>query len=91
PAELNTINFTRYTNGAVQPGLVPVGLDEESVKPVYANFNKTKHCIILGQAQKGKTNVLKLMINHMLVQDAESVGIFDSFDRGLSSYASEEK
>ena len=72
-----------------QPGLVPVGLDEESVKPVYANFNKTKHCIILGQAQKGKTNVLKLMINHMLVQGAESVGIFDSFDRGLSSYASE--
>ncbi|WP_282142496.1 type VII secretion protein EssC [Cytobacillus oceanisediminis] len=91
PAELNTINFTRYTTGVTQPGLVPVGLDEESVKPVYANFNKTKHCIILGQAQKGKTNVLKLMINHMLVQDAESVGIFDSFDRGLSSYASEEK
>ena len=46
--------------------------------------------MVLGQAQKGKTNVLKLLLNSLLPSGLEAVAIFDSFDRGLSSYASEE-
>jgi len=89
PMELNLINFTQYLAGSKRPDLVPIGLDEERVKPVHVDLKKNKHCLVVGQAQKGKTNVLKIMLNNML-EGAESIGIFDSIDRGLSSYAGEE-
>ena len=69
---------------------MPIGLHEELVQPVYIDIEKNKHCIVLGQAQKGKTNVLKLLLNSLLPSGLEAVAIFDSFDRSLSSYASEE-
>jgi S-DNA-T family DNA segregation ATPase FtsK/SpoIIIE len=91
PAELTMINFTQFTADAQKTGVIPIGLDEEHVQPVSVNLAKTKHCIILGQTQKGKTNVLKVILNTALLQPTESIGIFDSIDRGLASYASEEK
>ncbi|WP_113926836.1 type VII secretion protein EssC [Bacillus sp. P14.5] len=91
PAELTMINFTQYTGAGRQEGLLPIGLDEESVSPVHVNFRKTKHCLVLGQAQKGKTNVLKVLANTALLQESEHVAIFDSIDRGLSNLMREEK
>ncbi|PLR75551.1 type VII secretion protein EssC [Bacillus sp. V3-13] len=90
PSELTMINFAQYTDGMKQPGMIPIGLDEEFVKPVYMNFVKNKHGLIVGQAQKGKTNVLKVILNTALLQGIEPIGIFDSFDRGLSAYMDEE-
>jgi DNA segregation ATPase FtsK/SpoIIIE, S-DNA-T family len=89
PDELTLKNFKKYTGEIKQLGLVPFGLDEEFVKPVMVNFRKNKHCLIVGQAQKGKTNLLKVMIHTILQQGVETLAIFDSFDRGLSSYAEE--
>jgi DNA segregation ATPase FtsK/SpoIIIE, S-DNA-T family len=91
PTELTMVNFTQYTDSGRKEGLLPVGLDEELVKPVYVNFKKTKHCLVLGQAQKGKTNVLKVLANTALLQDSEHIAIFDSIDRGLSHLMKEEK
>lgn len=31
-----------------------MGLDEETVEPVYFNLEKNKHCLIMGQTQRGK-------------------------------------
>ncbi|USK84004.1 type VII secretion protein EssC [Peribacillus asahii] len=90
PSELTMLNFTSYIGKAQTIGKFPIGLDEESVQPVYIDFAKNKHCIVLGPAQKGKTNVLKVLVNSLINQGTESVGIFDSFDRGLSSYSSEQ-
>ncbi|PLR82277.1 type VII secretion protein EssC [Bacillus sp. V33-4] len=90
PSELTMINFAQYTDGMKQPGMIPIGLDEEFVKPVYINFVKNKHGLIVGQAQKGKTNVLKVILNTALLQGTETIGIFDSFDRGLSMYMDED-
>lgn len=90
PTELTTLNFKDYLDKTGQMGQVPIGLHEELVQPVYIDIEKNKHCIVLGQAQKGKTNVLKLLLNSLLPSGVEAVAIFDSFDRGLSSYASEE-
>ncbi len=91
PSDLNVINFAKYTEGKLKNRLVPIGLDEELVQPVYINFDKFKHCMIVGQAQKGKTNVMKVILNSTLDQGVESIGLFDSFDRSLSNYSEEEK
>lgn len=90
PTELTTINFKAYLEDTQQAGKLPIGLHEELVEPVFIDMEKNKHCIVLGQAQKGKTNVLQLLLNSLLHLGTEDVAIFDSFDRGLSSYASEE-
>ncbi|WP_282033614.1 type VII secretion protein EssC [Metabacillus indicus] len=91
PAELSMVNFTQFTDGSQKTGVIPIGLDEEHVQPVSINLAKTKHCVIIGQTQKGKTNVLKVVLNTALLQATDSIGVFDSIDRGLSSYASEDK
>mgnify|MGYP005831443661 FL=1 len=90
PSDLNVINFAKYTEGKLKKSLVPIGLDEEYVQPVFINFEKYKHCMVVGQAQKGKTNVMKVILNTTLDQGAESIGLFDSFDRSLSNYTEED-
>ncbi|MCM3616554.1 type VII secretion protein EssC [Sutcliffiella horikoshii] len=91
PSDLNIINFAKYTEGKMKNGLVPIGLDEEFVQPVFINFDKYKHCMIVGQAQKGKTNVMKVILNSTLDQGVDSIGLFDSFDRSLSNYNEENR
>ncbi|ART76066.1 type VII secretion protein EssC [Sutcliffiella horikoshii] len=90
PTDLNVINFAKYTEGKLKKGLVPIGLDEEFVQPVFINYEKYKHCMVVGQAQKGKTNVMKVILNTTIDQGAESIGLFDSFDRSLSNYTEED-
>ncbi|MBP3039684.1 type VII secretion protein EssC [Bacillaceae bacterium Marseille-Q3522] len=89
PTELTSENFSTYITGKTDSGMLAIGLDEEWVKPVYVDFIKNKHCIILGQAQKGKTNVLKILLNGVIEYGSNAIGLFDSFDRGLSAYTSD--
>ncbi|MBD5075343.1 hypothetical protein GUF45_27735, partial [Xanthomonas citri pv. citri] len=35
------------------------------------------------------TNVLKVMLEHLIDDETEMIGLFDSIDRGLSHYAKE--
>ncbi len=44
----------------------------------------------IGQAQKGKTNLLKVILNTALQKDIRYIGLFDSFERGLASFSEEE-
>ncbi|WP_027409952.1 type VII secretion protein EssC [Anoxybacteroides tepidamans] len=69
-------------------GFIHIGLDEQSVRPVAVNMRTDPHCLIVGQSRKGKTNVLKVILEALLVQKPESIGLFDGIDRGLVSYAS---
>jgi len=89
PTELTMTNFAAYIEG--KEGLLPIGLHEETVKPVYVNLTRSKHCLVLGQAQKGKTNTLKAFIHTGLEQKLEHVAIFDSIDRGLSAYIGDDR
>lgn len=73
-----------------QNGIVPIGLDEEFVQPVNLDFMTNKHCLIFGQSQKGKTNVLKIILTTILQQKVE-IGVFDSINRGLADFATEKK
>ncbi|MDN4638590.1 FtsK/SpoIIIE domain-containing protein, partial [Bacillus sp. PsM16] len=60
------------------------GLDDESVAPVYFDLKNNKHCIIIGQTQRGKTNETKLMLDQLLVAKPQKLAVFESIDRGLS-------
>lgn len=83
PSELNNKQFYLYVKEQRQ-GLIPIGLEEESVEPVSLNFAKMNHCLILGQAQKGKTNAMQHILSEAARQQTEKLAIFDSIDRSLS-------
>ncbi|KAF1274612.1 MULTISPECIES: type VII secretion protein EssC [Bacillus amyloliquefaciens group] len=91
PDRLTAGEFSLRLGPHQEPFRIPVGLHEEKVSPVYFDLGKNKHCLILGQTQRGKTNILKVMLNHLLREGTERVGLFDSIDRGLSQYAQETK
>lgn len=90
PTDLTLSQLAKYIPLDKQPHLFPVGLDEEFVQPVAVNLLNNKHCLVMGQAQKGKTNVLKVMLTLAIQKGIRDIGLFDSFDRGLATFADEE-
>ncbi|WP_243290997.1 type VII secretion protein EssC [Bacillus sp. FJAT-47783] len=90
PSKLTMKELNHNRRVVMQQGLIPLGLDEEFVQPVYIDFVKHKHCIILGQTQKGKTNVLKIVL-HKALSETTGIGVFDSINRGLSSFINEKE
>ncbi|WP_270573160.1 type VII secretion protein EssC [Bacillus glycinifermentans] len=91
PLELSVSQFMRDYPLQPERGMIPMGLDEETVEPVYFNLEKNKHCLVMGQTQRGKTNVVKIILEHLLDHDTKNIAVFDSIDRGLSQYATEDK
>ncbi|MGD7044950.1 type VII secretion protein EssC [Jeotgalibacillus proteolyticus] len=91
PSELPLSVFTERYLDERSRGLIPVGLDEETVQPVYIDVAKGNHWLVIGSSQKGKTNVLRLVLHDLLKEKQQSIGLFDSIDRGLSRYAKEDQ
>lgn len=91
PLELSVSQFMRDYPLQPERGMLPMGLDEETVEPVYFNLEKNKHCLVMGQTQRGKTNVVKIILEHLLDHDTKNIAVFDSIDRCLSQYATEDK
>lgn len=87
PLELTTTSFTSYLDGKKKDGFVPIGLDEDTVQPIFIDFKKNRHCLLIGQVQRGKTNTITWMLQTLLEQATGFIAIFDSFDRGLSRFA----
>lgn len=83
PKELTTITFKDYIKEEKSVNLLPIGLDEESVQSVSIDFHVMNHLLILGQAQKGKSNVIKLLINQAIQMGGSRIGVWDSINRGL--------
>ncbi|MFD0051707.1 type VII secretion protein EssC [Actinomycetes bacterium NPDC127524] len=90
PSRLDIGSFKSFYSPAKKAGLIPIGLAEESVTPVYVDLMSNPHLLIAGQSRKGKTNVLKLIVESLLTQEVSSVAIFDAADRGLAPYAGRE-
>ncbi len=40
----------------------PIGIAESSLAPVYLDFNRCLHCVIIGDAQAGKTSLLRSIV-----------------------------
>ena len=90
PAKLDIESFHRDYVSQEAQGRVAIGLDEHSVQPVYIDWQQQNHCLIIGEAQKGKTNTLKILLSHVL-QEKCTVGLFDSLQRSLSEFATNEQ
>ncbi|GAF23638.1 LOW QUALITY PROTEIN: FtsK/SpoIIIE family protein [Bacillus sp. JCM 19047] len=65
---------------------IPFALDEDTVKPVFLQSKSEPHLVVVGQPRKGKTNVVKVLLNYYLLQEVEEIGLVDGADRKLSSY-----
>ena len=44
--------------------VVAIGLDEETVRPIQIDFRKNRHCLLVGQVQRGKTNTVKWIASY---------------------------
>ncbi|MCA0991967.1 type VII secretion protein EssC [Pseudalkalibacillus hwajinpoensis] len=91
PSDLTFNTFKTYIQTSKQKNSYPIGLHEETVKPVSLSFTQTSHCLVLGQAQKGKTNIMRLLTQQALQHEEDHIVIFDSIDRGLFHLKDEEK
>lgn len=90
PTELSTESFSMYIDRKLENGCLPIGLDEENVQPIVLDFSKNRHCLIIGQAQRGKTNMIKQMLHTVVKQETGFIVLFDSFDRGLAGFSTVE-
>ncbi|MER2152981.1 MAG: type VII secretion protein EssC [Solibacillus sp.] len=90
PTNLTVKQLAEYSGLMGQQHLYPIGLDEEFVRPVAVNFLTNKHLLIMGQAQKGKTNVLKVLLTNAVENNVLHIGVFDSFDRSLAMFTDNE-
>jgi S-DNA-T family DNA segregation ATPase FtsK/SpoIIIE len=91
PFELTSDGFKTYIDTENKNGVVAIGLDEEIVCPVLIDFRKNKHLLLVGPAQRGKTNTLKWILHSLEQQENGFIGIFDSYDRGLSMFSENEQ
>lgn len=90
PAKLDTSIFYREYGVQEEADKVAIGLDEHTVQAVYMDWSTQNHCLIVGEAQKGKTNVLKVLLSHLLQEDC-IVGMYDSLQRSLSDFSTEDQ
>lgn len=90
PRKLGLRNYYKNYRIDNSSSKLAIGLNEDTVQPVYIDWKRHNHCLIVGDAQKGKTNVLKLMIESMLEQSETKIGLFDSVDHALADYGDDE-
>ncbi|MDQ0208509.1 type VII secretion protein EssC [Alkalicoccobacillus murimartini] len=84
PSKLTYQMFKQYP-AEQKRNQFPVGLDEHTVKPVQVDLGQN-HLLIFGQSKKGKSNVLKILLEGMLEAECSDITIFDGLDRSFSSY-----
>jgi DNA segregation ATPase FtsK/SpoIIIE, S-DNA-T family len=58
PAKLNVRYLPKPPDGEFQ---VALGLDEQNLQPVWHDFGASPHLLIFGDAESGKTNLLRLV------------------------------
>jgi S-DNA-T family DNA segregation ATPase FtsK/SpoIIIE len=57
------VGFRELPSAAERPGqVVPIGVDETRLEPVYLDFNADPHFLMFGEGESGKTSVLRTLI-----------------------------
>ncbi|MCM3715932.1 type VII secretion protein EssC [Alkalihalobacillus oceani] len=87
PSQLSIVEFFERYVDDVTEGQLPIGLEEESVTTMTVDLIGEQHCLIMGQAKKGKTNAMRVLLHGILEQSHTSIGLFDGVDRGLANDA----
>ncbi|MFD0665614.1 type VII secretion protein EccCb [Thermocatellispora tengchongensis] len=49
---------------------VPLGIDEATLSPVYADFDADAHLVVLGDTESGKSNLLRLVAEGIVARNA---------------------
>jgi len=91
PRQLEFIAFHENYHVVDKSHQLAIGLDEDSVQPVYLDWQANRHCLVLGDPQRGKTNVIKLMIDQFESIEGTQIGLFDSVNRTLADYADDDQ
>lgn len=91
PRQLEFTAFHEKYNVVKEHNQLAIGLDEDSVRPVYLNWQANRHCLVLGDPQRGKTNVIKLIIDQLESTEGAHIGLFDSVNHSLADYADEDQ
>src|SRR5690625_3727848 len=91
PRQLEFTAFHEKYHVVQKSEQLAIGLDEDSVQPVYLDWQANRHCLVLGEPQRGKTNVIKLMIDQLESTEGAQIGLFDSVNRTLADYADDEQ
>jgi S-DNA-T family DNA segregation ATPase FtsK/SpoIIIE len=69
-----------------QPGVVPIGVDEQALAPVYLDLaGRDSNLVVFGDSGSGKTNAVKLVVQQLLEQYRSDQLVFAVMDprRGL--------
>lgn len=84
---------TYYTNYGVEESgdLMAIGLEEDAVQPVYIDWKRHNHILIIGDPQRGKSNVFKFMIKRIQDNSEAKITLFDSINHSLADYADDER
>jgi S-DNA-T family DNA segregation ATPase FtsK/SpoIIIE len=57
------VPYTELPAPAARPGaVVPLGVDETKLEPVYLDFNADPHFLLFGEGESGKTSVLRTIM-----------------------------
>ncbi|MED4082024.1 type VII secretion protein EssC [Halalkalibacterium halodurans] len=70
---------------------IPLGLNEETVQPVYIDQDAGAHMVIAGEPKRGKSNVLKVILSFYFETDVEKIVLCDGVDRPLFDFSRKDK
>ncbi|SDB95766.1 type VII secretion protein EssC [Shouchella lonarensis] len=90
PTRLTLVDFQKRVP-TKEANRIPIGLNEDTVKPVYVSQNAGAHLLVVGEPQRGKSNVLKLLLTSYVETDVEKIVLFDGYDRPLACFSGHEK
>lgn len=91
PTELTLQSYVENYDIEDSDSLIAIGLEEYAVKPVYINWKLHKHLLVVGDPAKGKTNLLKIMVDQIKeIQNAEII-LHDSIDYSLADYSDDDQ
>src|SRR5690625_1326581 len=91
PRQLEFTAFYEKYHVVQKSEQLAIGLDEDSVQPVYLDWQANRHCVVLGEPQRGKTNVIKLMIDQLESTEGAQNGSLDYVNRTLADYADDDQ
>ncbi|WZY01295.1 type VII secretion protein EssC [Bacillus sp. FSL W7-1360] len=84
PKDLHLVPFRKRIK---EQESIALGLNEDTVQPVYLNESAGAHLVIAGEAHSGKSNMLKVLLTLYLERGVEKAVVFDGFDRPLSFFS----
>ncbi|WP_327189268.1 type VII secretion protein EccCa [Streptomyces xinghaiensis] len=87
------VQLSSLPSVTAQPQRVPIGLDQTALAPVLLDlFERDQHLLVLGDSECGKSNLLRLVANGLMVRHGEDDLVFAVMDprRGLRTLVPEE-